>query len=720
MRFVLHRIGVNAFAFEFVLLLVAGNPAAAQMVSTPQPDRVSNRALDLAAQGKTAEADKVLQDALAQCQQSGAPAGCVAMLNYTRAYLAQQRGRAGTDEAREYYKRVIAEQPANGAALNNLALIEDSLGNSSEAERLWQSAISNDPQRASHYELLLGDHFLRAKNFVVALQSFGQAAGAAPEADTPRRRIVEVYRQAEAGVNLAALLSLAEQWERLDPANSRSAYELLMIRWTSGSPNPAAADSCLLRWASLMARNNWLDPNSLSGLPDSWDHPGVKVLRAYVQNPAAGTQWGWWRQNADRLAVMLDVAAATGRRLLRDSDNGAQKAETCWQQALHIMPADQLVNGFRAAVDSYLRVSQEVASLYFQQPSIDPYGRKLQDVVRGLYEGKMRAIDLHNWRVTQGIHTTLGLMYTARNVWEALPGTPYYMSALYQLQAVLEDARLREQEEKFFQPLPEIKALLAKGLATQPNRKSDAAQMYLQAAAGYLDSDAIGEAQRMLKEYRALAPENVATADQVEKILAIRGKSGSLLPVALNADQSPWLFRASEPLDESFLKRQRFKIYGDIVNSDASGLIRLTAALEAYRLVVDQQTPLVGSSDLLRWQRVDAALLASVNGQAAPARLAPEVPAVPVVSPAGPVRLTLVGEDNPSTVIITKETLAASQIVRTLGTGKMADVRPYIQLRQDGLLIAPPAANSEAATSIDKIKGMANLPVALKLADKLS
>src|SRR5258708_3113159 len=83
-------------------------------------------------------------------------------------------------------------------------------GNSPEAERFGESAISTDPPRASHYELLLGDHFLRAKNFAVALQSFGQAAGAAPEADTPRRRIVEVYRQAEAGVNLAALLSLAE------------------------------------------------------------------------------------------------------------------------------------------------------------------------------------------------------------------------------------------------------------------------------------------------------------------------------------------------------------------------------------------------------------------------------------------------------------------------------------------------------------------------------
>jgi len=68
------------------------------------------------------------------------------MLNYTRAYLAQQRGGVSIEEARTYYQRVIAEQPSNGAALNNLALIEDSLGNSPEAERLWQNAIRADSQ----------------------------------------------------------------------------------------------------------------------------------------------------------------------------------------------------------------------------------------------------------------------------------------------------------------------------------------------------------------------------------------------------------------------------------------------------------------------------------------------------------------------------------------------------------------------------------------------
>jgi tetratricopeptide (TPR) repeat protein len=707
-----------ALTCGLALLLIPNSPATAQMVPTPQPDRVATRALDLAAQGKTAEADKTLQDALSQCQQSGAPAGCAAMLNYTRAYLAQQRGGVSIEEARTYYQRVIAEQPSNGAALNNLALIEDSLGNSPEAERLWQNAIRADSQRASHYALLLGDHYLRTKNYPVALQTFEQAAQAAPEADTPRRRVVDVYRQAGEGLNFAALERQAEQWERFDPTDSRSAYELLMMHWASGSANAGTIDRSLLRWASLLAQNNWFDTNSLAALPKNWDHPGVKVLREYVQNPTATTNWGWWLQNGDLLSAMLEVAAATGRRLIRDPD-GLRKAENCWQQALHVVAPERLVSQFSAAVDSYLRVTQEIVTLYFQQPSLDPSGRKLQENIQGLYEGKMVAIMEGNWRVTQPFHTTLGLMYVARKAWQALPGTPSYMSARYQLQAVLDDAQRREREEKFFQPLPEIKALLAKGLATEPTSKSAAAQMYLRAAAGYLDFDAIIEAQGMLKEYRALAAENTPLAGQFEKVLAVRAKPGSLSLGGLSVGQSPWLFLPSGPLDENFLKRQRFKIYGDLVNPVGAEPVRLTAALEAYGLVVDQQTPLVGSGDLLRWQRIEAALLASVNGQAVPSRLALGGSAASTAPSTASVHLTLAGENISSAVVIPREALAASQIVRAVGPEKMASVRPYLHINADELLILPTPSNSDAATSIGKIRSVASLPIPVVFGDAL-
>ena len=97
--------------------LVAVQTARAQMVPTPQPEKVSNRALQLAAEGKLSEANKTLEEALTQCQRTGAPPNCAAMLSFTRAYLAQQRGRPGIDDARTFYRNVLATQPSNGAAL---------------------------------------------------------------------------------------------------------------------------------------------------------------------------------------------------------------------------------------------------------------------------------------------------------------------------------------------------------------------------------------------------------------------------------------------------------------------------------------------------------------------------------------------------------------------------------------------------------------------------
>lgn len=85
-------------------------------------------------------------------------------------------------------------------------------------------------------------------------------------------------------------------------------------------------------------------------------------------------------------------------------------------------------------------------------------------------------------KLTLLFHTTLALIYVARGTWEAAPSTPGYMSAWYQLQAVLDDAGRREKSEHFFQPLPEIKGMLAKTLTHIPRRKNEAGPMYFRAA----------------------------------------------------------------------------------------------------------------------------------------------------------------------------------------------------------------------------------------------
>lgn len=686
--------------------LAGGQTATAQaqgMNPTPQPDKVSNRALQLAAEGQLAEADKALQEALAQCRQSGAPPNCAALLNFTRAYLAQQRGRQGANEARDFYRNVLAAQPSNAAALNNLALVEDSVGNSAEAESLWKQAIQNDPPRAGHYALLLGDHYLRLKNIAGAVDSYDQAGQATPEAAVPRRRILEVYRQISGSDGLEALEARAVQWESVDAANARAAYEFLIRRWSAGSQ--AGAERCLVRWAGLLARNDWLDTQSLAGLPASWDHPGVRELRNYETDPLSPPQWNWWRRDANRLAVAFEIARATGRRQLSEAEGGPARAERCWQSALRVVPPELLTAEFPDAVNGYLRVSQELASLYFESPSLDPMQSRMSEVVRRLYEGKMTAIERADWRVTQAFHTTLALIYVARGTWDSAPGTARYMSASYQLQAVLDDAGRREKNEHFYQPLPEIKSALATTLTHIPEKKNQAGPIYFQAALAYLDADSPTDAAKMFAAHRELGPLNPG-AKQFEQILSARTNSAALSITAINRAGAPWLYQASGSLDDSFLKRQRFKIYADLASSSNIGPAQLEAALEAYGLAAEQQTNLVGGGDLLRWQRVEATLLATGNLQAPPARV---LIAKGPGSTEGGLRITLAGEDRVAAVPVRKETPVAAQVIRAVGITKMQEVQPYLRLRAGGLEITPVTERPELAPLLEKIKNTPNI-----------
>jgi hypothetical protein len=236
--------------------------------------------------------------------------------------------------------------------------------------------------------------------------------------------------------------------------------------------------------------------------------------------------------------------------------------------------------------------------------------------------------------------------------------------------------------------------------------------MYFRAALSYLDAGSLKDAREMLKAHRKLGPPDAA-AGQFEQILVARTNPIGLSVAATNSESSPRLFRTSGTLDESFLKRQRFKIYADLAGNLNAGPAQLGAALEAYGLAVEQQSSLVGGSDLLRWQRVEATLLASANAQATSARKlttnwSGTAPAKTFV------RITLAGEDRPTAVIVRKETPVAAQVIRTAGVARIRDLQPYLRLHPEGIEVAPVPAGSDLAPSLDRIKRTPDIPLARK------
>ncbi len=705
-----HRFKHAIFVFAASLCLLAVTTKA-QMIPTPQPEKVSNRVLQLAAEGKVNEADQALREALSQCQQPTAPPNCSFLLTFTQAYLAQQKGSAGIQEARELYSRIIKSDPANGPALNNLALVEDSTGNASRAEELWATAIAKDPGRADHYALLLGDHFLRLKNIDGALKAYDVAERSSPTAAAPRRRIVSAYRQTQKNSDLDPLEARAREWELVDPSSARAAYEFLMSRYSSDGAYANEADRVLVQWSILLARNEWLDDDSLSHLPQEWNTPGIQELKEYIATPTQRPHWNWWQRSPDRDGATFEFARAMGRLQLRASSGGAQRAQACFQWALSSVTPGALTDSSPVS-NGYLRVSQELASLYFDHPELDPDGKQVSEMMVHLYEGKMRAIELGRRPVSQAYHTTLAYIYVARGVWTSKPGTPSYMSALYQLQAVLDDATFREHSEGYFQPLPEIKGMLARAFVERGD-KVGAAKLSLSAAIAYLDSDAIPESQRSLDQgvsFGSAGPE----VSRLQRIIKARAESEKVTLDQMSSEKLPWLFQPSGILTEPFLKRQRFKIYADLLKAAENEPQRLTSALEAYRLVVEQQTNLVGAGDLLRWQSVESALLTSASGQPIRPRVVVLSDFSTVVGQRTKLPIALAGDDRPMAIAVQQETPTAVEVLRAVGVSRVHKIQPYIRLGLGQLFVTPAVGSIEADPLIQQLKSDPNLRAVIR------
>jgi hypothetical protein len=722
----IRRVSLAAFALLATFLDAQPQSAAAKfraLVTTAQ-QYIEKQQWD--------EARRLLKMMDADCQAAGNPDTCRPLVDYSLGYLNQHEAATTGPEQRETllagaqlsYQKVLRREPTNGATLNNLALVQQALwldSRDTEKRKIlsesvignWTSAIYADELRAPQYALGLGDFLVTQKRQAVALGYFQQAAQKAPEQETPRRRILENSEY----LSLADLTTSCEAWETSFPELASRCYERLIARLNAqaGAASQQTNEDALLRWTSLLARHDWITVDRLSVLPDGWMPQAVSDLRAYVVDPLGDPRrWGWWWAQSYRAAFSAEVATAVGRQLLLDPEGGPGKAARCWEGMFNARPflaeevgrseSGQRPTAQGGGVAAVLHLNQELASLYYRNPELDPQGTKLSRMVRELFEGKASFILERNWKATQSFHTTLALLYVERGVWdERKTGAA---SAVYQLRAAIEDAgnRQKDPRELFFQPLPELKALLAKGYVQAGARNRDAIRMYIEAAKAYLDTDSVEAAQQMLDALPKLGPQGIVPP-QIIRILSARRNPAGLSAAGLTAEKTPWLFSPSSDIVPSdFLARQRFKLLADLAASSTrtSDSEQLDAALRAYQLVVEQHTTLIGTADLLRWQKTEARLLASVNAPATAWR-------APYVAAAGPapstaVRLTLDGETHPVEVLLDTQTQLATKLVGMLGPAEILAARPFLQLKLGKVVFTSGQRTGNAALVLEKIR----------------
>ena len=250
------------------------------------------------------------------------------------------------------------------------------------------------------------------------------------------------------------------------------------------------------------------------------------------------------------------------------------------------------------------------------------------------------------------------------------------------------------QEEGVYQPLPEINELQV-SVYRATNQPEKANQSLWNAALAYMDSDQLDRAALVINE-----TSEAAGMDKVSltRLLQLRRQaaSGSVTPDLVAQYQS----LAGKPgIGAEFLKRQQFKILGDLVStsSDVHDQSTLQRALDAFDLTTKQGVPLIGVGDLKRWQAVQQSVLRSVGGQVkeGPIRAPGHVSGTPL-------KMTLPGRTSSQTVEVPQTTVQAAQIARAIGPENLVQMRS--RLVYDGNTLSMPAEKLDNAQVRERLK----------------
>jgi hypothetical protein len=338
------------------------------------------------------------------------------------------------------------------------------------------------------------------------------------------------------------------------------------------------------------------------------------------------------------------------------------RAERFWVEGLNIAQRTSPLG---------LELQRELAVLYFHQPTLDPGRRKFDALEQNLFMDKGAVIAGGNLEATQRYHTTLGLIYLERGVWQS---ERYARNARQQFTWALETADLRRGNGNFHQPMPEIRQALARGLDSLGSR-SEAGQRYLEAARDFLDVDDLDAAARAAENAIRLGQ----SAAAVQWVVALRSDIARSPDSLMSVCTGPRVATLAPGGDASFAARQRFKVFSDCSRAgQPAGDMR--HAIAAFELVDRGEATLVGGGDVERFQRVMRSVLTPFGVTFRPGHLDAEP------APSGPrLMVSLPGETSPRWYTASRDDMIAARVAAALH----GSVSPFPITVVDGDLSIP-------------------------------
>jgi tetratricopeptide (TPR) repeat protein len=641
-------------------------------VNFDKSKETSAEALKTSQAGDPAKAIDVARMGLRNCPAAAMGESCRGLLNYTIGYIYQRQAQsAATAADREgaltsavaAYRTALKDDPNNGTIHFNLALLLTASGKQDQAAAELQQAVQADPKNWQ-YSVKLGDIQAQQKNWQAAMQAYTQAAQAAPSADAPPERILELTGRGH-GLKADELRSRCKEWELLYPTVAASCYEQF-INMVYESNN-ATAETALMAWLDVIARQEKIDEQLLEGLPRKWGTAALPPLTAVLRGDLSQLTKNWWTQSNSRSEVWARFLLAVGQASAPDP----KTRERIWQTAL------DMVKGERGSGSS-LELRRALALLYVSHPNLDRSQTKLNELVERIFHDKMGAIESNDLEAEQRYHAVLGLIFAGQQKWGS-EGDPY--GAAFQLRRTVELAEKRYKNEGIYQPLPEIKELRIK-VYEKTNRLAQAQSARWDAILAYLDSDQLDHASQAIEAFQSAGGFDKDTLISLLKLRRDASGARTGQKAALITELSS--LKPSAEISQEFLQRQQFKALADLVTQGPVGAAdsqSVRAALAAFSLTVEKHVPLIGVNDLSRWQAVQQSLIDSVGGRSEQLHVRPGAGDTTL-------KLTLPGSTVPQNVDVSPQSVQAANVAQVLGPEKVSQYSRSITL-SGGKLSAP-------------------------------
>ena len=616
-----------------IVLVVSTTAGAAGEFQYEGAKNAVSNALVLQKEGKWEEAVKLLGAGLEKCGDGDESARCRRLIRFTSAYIGQLYyretgndhivfpgmscfgchsmngpGKSSTllhiNQSASFYNQILEEVPDHVPTLSNLAQLYIELGNRDKAIEVLKKVQKVDPEKDGTYSLMLGDLYSEDERWADALWAYLRSDKNAPDNEITARKIVEVYMHLPVE-HIRELFTHLAYWESKFPDVSRVGYWTIMERTCTKEDclsRKGVFEKALLKWVELIAWKRWASQIDIDAMPVEWKTSAVRDLKAYIKTPTEKpSRESWWLEGSNRKHILARLALAIGNeRLLRGKPEVAAKV---WEVGAKVSPGYSRYaygNMRDARTVPLLALDTELTSLYFRFPALDREDEKFNRIVNRLFGGKGGAYRLADLEAIQRFHTTLGIIYAERGVWDT---RHYVTNATFQLENAIKTARRRYEETGFYQPLPELKALLARGYEKQgdePNTISNA----LDAAQAYLDIDRLDKAEEMLElseRYGVVNPNEKIEHKQLREILRARREipEGGDPAVLATIDYRPETPR-------SFLSRQKFKALSDRAIEEHEQGNSSVAYDYASKAFANEVTYLVGVADLVRLEKVIA------------------------------------------------------------------------------------------------------------------